>query len=143
CASLAILIPAILFLVGWQSVLNAATVFTDQEIYFFPDTVFITGTGFAKDEVVTLQVVHSDGFTGDASTAAHQPWTVTADATGGFDATWDLCAYSAYSTFQLTASGPSSGTVTAVFSDPPGPPNSPNKPAATACGGKVILTWSK
>src|SRR5579872_4173635 len=66
------------------SVFAQATVKTDQLDYPPGSTVYITGSGFAPNEQVTLQVLHTDttSVTDDATSPAHQPWTVSADANG-------------------------------------------------------------
>src|SRR5439155_6369053 len=51
-------------------------------------TVTITGTGFTPGETVTLQVLHLDTNGDNDTSAAHQPWTVTADASGNISTTW-------------------------------------------------------
>jgi hypothetical protein len=63
-----------------------ASVATDQNDYAPGDSVIITGTGFWAGETVTLQVVHLDG--DPLGGAGHDPWNVTADAGGGFEAYW-------------------------------------------------------
>src|SRR5688572_13185451 len=63
-------------------------VLSDKTGYFAGESVAITGSGFAADEVVTLQVTHADG-TAEAD-AGHAPFTVTADAAGAFSASWPL-----------------------------------------------------
>src|SRR5260370_36241297 len=57
---------------------SAASVTTDQSDYPPGSTVYITGTGFGTNEIVTNQVLHIPD-TGDNNTSlAHQPRTVTA-----------------------------------------------------------------
>ena len=63
-------------------------VISDQTGYLAGDSVAITGSGFAADEVVTLQVTHTDGTA--ETDAGHEPFTVTADAAGAFSASWTL-----------------------------------------------------
>src|SRR6185295_1991409 len=66
-----------------------ATVATDQADYPPGGTVYITGGGFATNEIVQLQVLHIVNGTNDNSTSpAHQPWEVTADADGNFTSSW-------------------------------------------------------
>src|SRR5690349_24858370 len=89
---------------------QTATIKTDQPDYPPGSTVIITGTGWQPGETVTLQVVHVDP-TLDNSDPAHQPWTVTADASGNVSSSWyvpaDLDELGA--TLLLTADGQSSG----------------------------------
>ena len=58
---------------------SQASVSTDQPDYAPGSTVYITGSGFAANETVTLQVLHVGGGD-DLTSPAHQPWTVTADS---------------------------------------------------------------
>ena len=92
-------------------------VFTDRANYFPGETAFITGLGFWPNEIVTLQVVHTDGTSNDGG--GHTPWNVTADALGSFDSSWFVDPDdSAGSSFLLTATGNSSGQVAeAAFTD--------------------------
>src|SRR5215813_12488538 len=84
------------------------TVYTDKPNYQPGETAIITGSGFWPNEVVTLQVVHTDGI-GEGG-AGHAPWTVTADDFGNFTTTWFVDPDdSGGSTFLLTAFGASSG----------------------------------
>src|SRR5262245_24483704 len=64
---------------------RAATVTTDLEDYAPFSFVQITGTGFQPGESVTNQVVQVEG---PAAGTVYAPWTVTADADGGFHTTW-------------------------------------------------------
>ncbi len=92
---------------------STATVTTDQSDYPPGGTVYITGAGFQPNETVTNQVLHADPNVpnDDATSPAHQPWTVTADADGNFSTTWDvpLAEDEAGATLQLTATGQTSG----------------------------------
>src|SRR5438093_13448364 len=91
----------------------AATVTTDQSDYPPGDTAYITGGGFLAGETVQLQVLHTTTPNDDATSPAHQPWEVTADAQGNFTSTWyvptDQDELGA--TLELTATGQSSGLV--------------------------------
>src|SRR6476661_2420011 len=70
------------------SFIQAQTLISDQADYPPGSTVTLTGTGFQAGETVKVQVVH-DSIAGDNDTsAAHQPWTITADANGNFTTTW-------------------------------------------------------
>ena len=51
-------------------------------------TVYITGTGFAPNESVTMRVIHVGDDLDNATSPDHQPWTITADAGGDITATW-------------------------------------------------------
>src|SRR5687768_12303702 len=68
--------------------LTPATVVTDNFDYPFGSTAVITGSGFRAGEAVRLQVLHAPGTPGGNADAQNQPWQVTADAGGGFTATW-------------------------------------------------------
>src|SRR5262245_30192713 len=56
-----------------------ATVGTDLPDYEFGSTALITGSGFAANEPVTLQVLHATGTAGSNDDPQNQPWQVTAD----------------------------------------------------------------
>ncbi|HXJ57658.1 MAG TPA: hypothetical protein VNU68_13440, partial [Verrucomicrobiae bacterium] len=97
----------------------AATVTTDKPDYPPGSTVSITGSGFLSGETVQCQILHVGGGD-DATSPAHQPWTVTADANGGFETTWTVPTDEDElgATLELTARGQSSGfTATATFTD--------------------------
>src|SRR5215469_12179288 len=64
------------------------TITTDQADYPPGSTVYITGSGFAPNEIVTLQVLHDPPGGDDAIDPSHQPWTDTADASGNISSTW-------------------------------------------------------
>ena len=65
-----------------------ATLTSDEADYPPGSTVTLMGSDFIPRETVTLQVLHY-GIDGDNDTsAAHQPWTVTADENGDFTTTW-------------------------------------------------------
>jgi hypothetical protein len=98
---------------------SQATVSTDQPDYPPGSTVYITGSGFAANETVTLQVLHVGGGD-DLTSPAHQPWTVTADASGNISSTWlvPLDQDELGATLQLTATGQTSGLIAQVtFTD--------------------------
>jgi hypothetical protein len=61
-------------------------VFTDRPNYFPGETALITGLGFWPGEVVTLQVVHTDGTANDGG--GHLPWNVGTDGLGNFNTSW-------------------------------------------------------
>src|SRR5262249_17254733 len=102
---------------------------TDLQDYSPFSFVQITGAGFQPGEIVNNQVVQIEG---PAAGMAYAPWSVTAEALGGFQTTWyvftdDLIG----TTLQLTATGQSSAlTGTTTFSDsattcPPPPAGTP------------------
>ncbi|HEU5053181.1 MAG TPA: SprB repeat-containing protein, partial [Hanamia sp.] len=101
---------------------QSATISTDQPDYAPGSTVIISGTGFQPGETVTLQVLHDPTGGDDATSPAHQPWTVVADASGNISSTWlvpgdedELGA-----TLKLTAVGGNSGLMASVeFTDSP------------------------
>ena len=97
-----------------------ATIATDALDYPPGSTAIITGSGWQPGETVTLQVLHDPTGGDDATSPAHQPWTVVADASGNVSSTWyvpsDADELSA--TLQLTAIGGSSGLkASEVFTD--------------------------
>ena len=94
-----------------------AVVFTDRPNYFPGEIAQITGLGFWPNEIVTLQVVHTDGISNDGN--GHEPWNTGADALGNFNTIWFVDPDdSAGSSFLLTATGNSSGIVAqAAFTD--------------------------
>src|SRR4051812_41238362 len=65
-----------------------ALVTTDQMDYHFGETAVITGTQFAPNEPVQLQVTHVAGTPGSNADPQNQPWEVQADAEGNFTANW-------------------------------------------------------
>src|SRR6185312_13860715 len=67
---------------------QTATIKTDQLDYPPGSTAIITGKGFQPNETVTLQVLHDPTGGDDATSPAHQPWTVVADASGNVSSTW-------------------------------------------------------
>ena len=99
--------PSFLVATGQADAEAEASVTTDQTDYPPGATVIITGAGFGDNEVVTLQVVHSDG-SGEDGRPGHEPWDVTADADGGFTSSWYVDPYdSVGAAFLLTATGTS------------------------------------
>jgi len=72
-----------------SSALGQATVTTDQLDYPPGSIVYITGSGFAPGENVTLQVLHvGDGDDTTSPSGAHAPWTVVTDSLGNVSSTW-------------------------------------------------------
>jgi len=98
---------------------QTATLTTDQPDYPPGSTVILSGQGFQPGETVTLQVLHVDG--GDNLTSPeHIPWTVTADASGNFTATWYIPTDEDElgATLRATADGQSSGLhAEVIFTD--------------------------
>ena len=92
-------------------------VYTDKPNYQPGETALIYGSGFSPNEVITLQVIHSDGT--DEGGSGHDPWNVAADEFGNFTSTWFVNPDdSAGEVFLLTAIGNSSGlTAEATFVD--------------------------
>src|SRR5690242_4819448 len=99
---------------------QSATIVTDQPDYAPGSTVIISGTGFQPGETVTLQVLHDPTGGDDATSPAHQPWTVVADANGNVSSTWLVPADEDElgATLKLTAVGGSSRvTAEVTFTD--------------------------
>jgi hypothetical protein len=90
---------------------QSATIGTDQADYAPGSTAIITGSGFTPGETVTLQVLHDPTGGDDATSPAHQPWTVIADASGNVSSSWvvPLNEDELGATLKLTADGQSSG----------------------------------
>ena len=105
--------------------LMAQTISTDQPDYGPGTTATFTGSGFLAGELISVVVHHADG-TPDSG-ADHDPWTVTADASGGFETTWHVCEDDCVgSTLKVTAVGQTSGLqAQALFTDAPGTDPSP------------------
>ena len=115
--------------------LLSATVATDLADYLPGATALISGSGFAIGETIQLQVLHIDGTPNTGG--GHEPWFVTDGVRGDFDSdgvmdgdldgvvdgnistTWYVNPDDSFgSTFELTASGLTSGEVaTAQFTD--------------------------
>ncbi|KAA9035445.1 hypothetical protein FW778_21010, partial [Ginsengibacter hankyongi] len=67
---------------------QTATIATDALDYPPGSTAIITGSGFQPGETVTLQVLHDPTGGDDATSLAHQPWMVVADASGNVSSSW-------------------------------------------------------
>src|SRR5438034_2581327 len=96
------------------------TVTTDKADYAPGSTVFITGTGFGANDLVTLQVLHADKSGDNDTSGAHASWNVAADGNGNFQAIWLVPADEDElgATLQLTAVGSPSGLIaTTTFTD--------------------------
>jgi hypothetical protein len=87
---------AIAFVIGNLFFVNGAwgqaTLETDLADYPPGSICTLTATGFLPGESVRMQVLHADYVVGDPITGAdHDPWFVTADASGNFVTTWHVC----------------------------------------------------
>ena len=93
-----------------------AIVQTDKYDYQPGETATFTGAGFYANEVVTLQVVHSNG---NNFGVGHEPFEATADADGRLTASWFVHPDDSESSiFRLTATVKTSGlTATSTFTD--------------------------
>lgn len=102
-----------------QRMLLTATIVTDQTDYAFGTTALISGSGFAAEEEVQLQVTHADGTAGSNADPQNQPWQVQADAEGSLNTSWFVNDPDAVgATYILTATGLASGLIAATqFTD--------------------------
>ena len=99
-----------------SNALAQASVTTDQTDYTPGSTVNITGSGYWPGESVQLQVLNLTNPSENGS--EYEPWTVTADANGDFQAMWLVTTNELGATLQLTAKGLSSGlTAQTTFTD--------------------------
>ena len=97
--------------------ITSQTLVTDSFDYQPGSTATITGGGFLPGETVTLQVGHQGAL---ATTGQdHQPWTVTANSSGGFITTWHVCEDDCVGEHLIaTADGGTSGYhAVALFTD--------------------------
>ncbi len=96
-----------------------AFVATDQADYHYGDTALIAGGDFAPNETVQLQVTHVAGTDGSNADPQNQAWTVQADESGTFTASWLVNDPDAlHATYNLTATGLTSGeSAAATFTD--------------------------
>src|SRR5262245_51113138 len=96
-----------------------AALSTDQADYVFGQTALISGSEFAPDEMVQLQVQHVAGTAGSNDDPQNQAWTVQADALGNVSAMWVVDDPDAIgASYDLTALGLSSGfTAATQFTD--------------------------
>lgn len=106
----------IFFIAAGAKLFAQASVTTDASDYPPGSTVLISGSGFASDETVELQV---SNITDSADAGPeHDPWQVTADENGNFQTTWYVTDDEANQTLLLTATGLTSGlTAQAIFTD--------------------------
>jgi len=82
-------LAAVLSLLAATSAQAQAELASDQPDYAPGATAYLTGTGFAPNETVAMQVVHADG---EPSTGEdHEVWYVDADDQGGFVTSWHVC----------------------------------------------------
>jgi len=114
---------------GWQPVTGhfctGPTVATNKLDYIIGETVYIAAAGFEAGEQIQFQVLHSDGTPNDGE--GHLPWVVEDgsaqdldfDVDGAIQTQWVVPADDSLgSTFELTATGLSSGAVaTTTFTD--------------------------
>ncbi|WP_281225854.1 T9SS type A sorting domain-containing protein [Flavobacterium aquiphilum] len=94
------------------------TVSLDQaDLDYAPgETVYITGTGWYPNEIINLQVDHLTQPIPDHGTPdPHQPWTVVADSSGNFTASWFVTDYELGANLLLNADGLLSGYTYEVF----------------------------
>jgi len=87
-----------------------ASLSTDKENYHPGETVYITGSGFAARETVTMQVVHVDstaakGGAFEADHQGHTPWNITADENGNISTSWLVDEDAQGQTLMATANG--------------------------------------
>jgi len=92
---------------GAATALAQPSVAVDQPDYHPFSTVYIAGAGFQAGETVLCQILRID--IDDNSGSEHQPWQVTADAAGNFQASWYVTLHEAGATLRLTATGQRSG----------------------------------
>jgi hypothetical protein len=112
---MALLLPVALLLIGWQNVF-AASITTDQLDYPPFMDVHVSGTGFAPNENVELQLKmqNTDGSWTDVASTTDwpNPWTVIADANGNISDEWNVWSEDFYGvSFLLSAAGQISGLV--------------------------------
>src|SRR4051812_18881037 len=85
-----------LFTILFASAISSQTLFaqtlaSDAAAYHASSQVTLNGSGFNANEIVEVQVLHSDSLINSSS--AHQPWQVTADADGNFQTTWQVPSF--------------------------------------------------
>ncbi|MGH9783682.1 MAG: hypothetical protein ACRD88_05805 [Terriglobia bacterium] len=94
-------------MVPWTPSVQAQTgpsLATDHTAYKAGETVTISGRGFAPNENVAFQVVHSNGR--HEPSGGHDRVSLLADGTGAFTATWSIKALDSESnSFKATARG--------------------------------------
>ena len=136
---LPILLTLIISFIAAAEKASAAQVTTDRADYPPGSTAYITGSGFAANELVTLQVIHADGTPDQGED--HEPWKVMTDADGVFETSWHVCeddclgatlivtaveqASDAYASATFT-DGPPSADLDQIRNGPPDDPISPS-----------------
>src|SRR5437879_1916990 len=114
-------LPAIITITALSSqAALGATIMVNKPDYQPGETVTITGTGFGASDDVTLQVLHVGTAGDNNSSSAHDPWHVTAGASGGFVASWlvPIGEDEEGATLQASATGSPSGlTAVVIFTD--------------------------
>jgi len=111
-------LPVLLILMAIGTVSQGQTVTLDQsDLDYAPgETVFITGTGWAPNEAVTLIVEHlSTPIPDHGPVDPHLEWTVTADADGNFTADWYVSDAELGAELLLMADGTESGFTYEIF----------------------------
>jgi uncharacterized repeat protein (TIGR01451 family) len=113
--------------IGSGTSVRAASVSTDKSDYKPGEIVQITGSGFAPNEPVTLQVVHIQPTTLQFSSllssesaydhAGHEPWQVLVGADGSFTSTWLVQEDSLNQTLLLTADQPATAGHAAIHAE--------------------------
>jgi hypothetical protein len=112
---------------NFESVVVDPSVTTNKADYAPGETVLITGVGFGANDVVTLQVTDTGPalkVTGtnpafeSALASGYGTWTVNADSSGAFTASWLVGVESLNRQLLLTASGSPSGlSASTTFTD--------------------------
>src|SRR5437868_3608794 len=105
----------LLFLCTFSSLTNSAfsqaTITTDQPDYAPRSSAVFTGSGFTAGENVVLKVKNiSHACNTIAPDSSYTPWTVVADANGGFVTNWIVCDCAGDS-LKLKATGQTSGLI--------------------------------
>ncbi|HSD14986.1 MAG TPA: T9SS type A sorting domain-containing protein [Flavobacterium sp.] len=118
------------------------TVTLDQaDLDYAPgETVYITGTGWQPNEVINLRIDHlTDPIPDHGTPDPHDPWTIVADNSGNFDASWFVTEYELGSDLLLVADGSESGfTYEVFFTDG----NITITPSTVCAGALVTMTAS-
>ncbi|HSC53241.1 MAG TPA: T9SS type A sorting domain-containing protein [Phnomibacter sp.] len=113
---LLLLVP--LFVLSWGELSGQATVTSDKPDYAPRSNAVFTGSGFLPGEQVQLKVKNLFRACNTVSSdSSYLPWTVTADASGGFVTNWTVCDCVGDS-LRLKATGQTSGLIAyAYFTD--------------------------
>ncbi|WP_211233879.1 Ig-like domain-containing protein, partial [Flavobacterium limnosediminis] len=102
----------------FSTLIFGQTVTLDQaDLDYAPgETVYITGTGWQPNEVINLRIDHLTEPIPDHGTPdPHLPWTVVADGSGNFEASWFVTEPELNSDLLLVADGSESGFTYEVF----------------------------